>query len=75
MDLKPLPSQQRRQAVRALRPLLRSTRLVNLFLQIGMLAVTKPAAIRLLELEIARLSTSRQARAELAPPAAAKHAG
>ena len=55
----------RRDALRALRPALSSGRLVQLFLKIGTLAVTRPASITVLEVAVDRLTRRRPARARL----------
>lgn len=47
-------------AVEQLRPLLSSTRLVRLFLSIGMLAVTRPHAVRTIEIAVEALSRPRR---------------
>jgi hypothetical protein len=50
-------------AVEQLRPLLSSRRLVNLFLAIGMLAVTNGEAVKTIEMVVARFSGNRALRA------------
>jgi hypothetical protein len=53
--------QRRREAIRFLRPLLSSARLVQLFGQIGMLAVTQPEAMKTVEVLIDGLQQRRRA--------------
>lgn len=59
---RPSLSARRREAIRTLRPLLTSARLVRLFQTIGMLAVSRPSVIATIEVAVERMDRPRQAR-------------
>jgi hypothetical protein len=65
----PSVAQLRRVHARALRPLLGSSRLTTLFLKIGLLAITRPAAVGILELAVDKLAQHHQVQAHLNEPA------
>jgi hypothetical protein len=65
MDFKPARTHDPRQAARLLRPALVSRRLVAIFLKIAMLAVTRPAAINVIEVAVNRIGGRRPLRSAL----------